>query len=228
MRPFVHINVAMTADGKIDTFERRGAGISSAQDKERVDRLRAEADAVMVGGRTLLDEDPKLTVKNESLRAARAARGLAPNPAKIGVVTNAGLKPDANFLTAGPARVLLFTTAQTPQKQIEILQAAGAQVFVHPGPRVGLEAMLQTLKLEGIEQVMVEGGGTLNFELLRGGLVDEIRVYVAPMIFGGAHAPTPADSLGVARGEAIPLELIEVNPWDDGGIVIHYRVKRSA
>ncbi len=57
--PFVFINVAMTADGKIDTFQRKGAAISSARDKERVDRLRADADAVMVGGRTLLDEDPK-------------------------------------------------------------------------------------------------------------------------------------------------------------------------
>ena len=63
-RPFVFINVAMTADGKIDTFQRRGAAISSAGDKERVDQLRAEADAVLVGGRTLLDEDPRLTVKS--------------------------------------------------------------------------------------------------------------------------------------------------------------------
>ena len=70
-RPYVFINVAMTADGKIDTFERKGAAISSQRDKERVDQLRAESDAVMVGGKTLLDEDPKLTVKSEELRAGR-------------------------------------------------------------------------------------------------------------------------------------------------------------
>ncbi len=76
-RPFVFINVAMTADGKIDTFRRTGAAISSARDKERVDRLRAEADAIMVGGRTLLDEDPKLTVKSEdAAQAACRARAL--------------------------------------------------------------------------------------------------------------------------------------------------------
>src|ERR1041384_3211883 len=83
-RPFVFINVAMTADGKIDTFERKGSAISSARDKERVDQLRAGADAIMVGGRTLLDEDPKLTVKSETLRAERVARGLSPNPVKVG------------------------------------------------------------------------------------------------------------------------------------------------
>ena len=74
--PFVFINVAMTADGKIDTFARKGAAISSQEDKQRVDKLRAESDAVMVGGKTLLDEDPKLTVKSEALRAGRVARGL--------------------------------------------------------------------------------------------------------------------------------------------------------
>jgi len=79
-RPYVFINVAMTADGKIDTFERKGATISSQRDKERVDQLRAESDAVMVGGKTLLDEDPKLTVKSEVLRAERVARGLSPIP----------------------------------------------------------------------------------------------------------------------------------------------------
>ena len=74
-RPYVFINVAMTADGKIDTFQRKGSAISSKRDKERVDKLRAEADAVMVGGRTLLDEDPKLTVKAEALREERVKRG---------------------------------------------------------------------------------------------------------------------------------------------------------
>ena len=79
-RPYTYVNVAMTADGKIDTFERKGSAISSPRDKERVDILRAESDAILVGGRTLLDEDPKLTVKSEALRAERVARGLAPNP----------------------------------------------------------------------------------------------------------------------------------------------------
>src|SRR5512138_2689768 len=101
-RPFVFINVAMTADGKIDTFQRQGAAISSERDKERVDRLRAEADAIMVGGKTLLDEDPKLTVKSEELRAARVLRGLPPNPIKVCVVTEAHIRPDSDFLNAGP------------------------------------------------------------------------------------------------------------------------------
>ena len=115
-RPYVHINVAATADGKIDTFERRGAAISSARDKERVDQLRAEADAVMVGGHTLHDEDPKLTVKSESLRAERLARGLPANPAKVGVSARLHLKPDSNFLNAGPAQIS-YSPPRKPMKR---------------------------------------------------------------------------------------------------------------
>ena len=81
-RPFVTINVAATADGKIDTFERPGAAISSAHDKERVDQLRAEADAVMVGGHTLHDEDPKLTVKSESFTRTPRTRTFRQIPPK--------------------------------------------------------------------------------------------------------------------------------------------------
>lgn len=66
-RPHVILNVAMTADGKTDMVYRKGASISSMEDLQRVDRLRAEIDAIMVGGRTLLDDDPRLTVKSEQL-----------------------------------------------------------------------------------------------------------------------------------------------------------------
>ncbi|HNO94267.1 MAG TPA: dihydrofolate reductase family protein, partial [Anaerolineales bacterium] len=90
-RPYTFINVAMTADGKIDTFERKGAAISSKQDKQRVDELRAMADAILVGGKTLLEEQPKLTVKSEALREERIRQGRSPNPIKVGVATVADI-----------------------------------------------------------------------------------------------------------------------------------------
>ena len=71
---------------------------------------------------------------------------------------------------------------------------------------------------------MVEGGGTINLELIRLGLVDEIMMYVAPMIFGGASAPTMADSLGVPREEAVELRLVDVQKWEDGGVFLRYKI----
>ena len=223
-RPFVFINVAMTADGKIDTFQRKGAAISSQRDKERVDRLRAESDAVMVGGKTLLDEDPKLTVKSESLRAERMAKGLSANPIKVGVVTKAEFKSHSKFLYEGGARVVIFTTHQTSNDQLAFLRSLNVDVFVHVGERVDLQRMMQELHTLGIQRLMVEGGATLNFELIRLGLVDELSMYVAPMIFGGEKAPTVAAGIGLERSEAVHLNLIHVESWDDGGVLLRYKI----
>lgn len=225
-RPFVFINVAMTVDGKIDTFERQGAAISSAQDKARVDRLRAESDAVLVGGRTLLTEDPKLTVKSESLRAERSAKGLPENPLKVCIVTKADLKSHSQFLHAGPARVVIFTTQHTSKEQLAFLRSQGADVYVHAQARVDLPAALATLQELGVQRLMVEGGATLNFELLRLGLVDEVSVYIAPLVFGGEQAPTLAAGSGVVRGAAIPLTLRQVEQHADGGIILQYQLER--
>ncbi|OQY85667.1 MAG: hypothetical protein B6D40_02900 [Anaerolineae bacterium UTCFX3] len=221
-RPFVFINAAVTADGKIDTCERRGATISSARDKARVDRLRAGADAVMVGGKTLVEENPRLTVKSEALRAERAARGLSPNPMKVGIVSNADELPDGDFVNFGAARVVIFAAERTSKARVESLRSRGVEVYVHDAPRVDLVEALRVLRGLGVERLMVEGGGTLNFELLRLGLVDELTIYVAPMIFGGESAPTLADGVGLARGEAIPLKLVESEIHADGGVVLKY------
>jgi 2,5-diamino-6-(ribosylamino)-4(3H)-pyrimidinone 5'-phosphate reductase len=223
-RPYTFINVAMTADGKIDTFERKGAAISSRQDKQRVDELRASADGILVGGKTLLDEQPKLTVKSEALREERIQRGLSPNPIKVGVATVADIPLESDFIKFGDARVVIFTTSQTSKSQIEVLRVNGVEVFVDDTPRVDLNKMMLTLKKIGVDHLMVEGGGTMNFELIRLGLVDEIMMYVAPMIFGGATTPTPADGLGLTRNDAVALKLANVETHEDGGIVLRYKL----
>lgn len=232
-RPFVFINVAMTADGKIDTSARKGAAISSPRDKDRVDTLRAESDAVMVGGRTLLEEDPKLTVKSETLRAERVARGLSENPMKVGIVSSVGangrsplLLPHSKFLHEGESRVVIFTTNRTSKDKLDLLRSQGAEVFVHAGGRVDLAQTMRTLSELGVKRLMVEGGATLNFELLRLGLVDEVQMYVAPMIFGGESAPTLAAGMGFERGAAIPLKLTDAEKWEDGGVLLKYSIER--
>ena len=223
-RPYVFINVAATADGKIDTFERMGAAISSKRDKQRVDELRASADAVIVGGRTLLDEGPKLTVKSEALREGRVRRGLSPNPIKVGIASSVDIHPDSDFLNAGPARIVIFTTNRTSKEQVDFLRKRGVDVYIHDSERVNLLQALETLHELGARRVMIEGGGTINFEFLRAGLVDELMIYIAPMIFGGDHAPTLAAGTGLVRNEAIALKLEKVETHEDGGLLLIYKL----
>jgi 2,5-diamino-6-(ribosylamino)-4(3H)-pyrimidinone 5'-phosphate reductase len=223
-RPHVFVNVAMTADGKIDSFARKGSAISSIPDKARVDRLRAEVDAILVGGRTLLNEDPKLTVKSLALRQERKALGLPENPAKVAVVSMAEIKPDGEFMTFGSARKLIYTTSRTAPETVKQLKEFGAEVFVHDMERMDLPTMLDSLYCLGIHKLLVEGGGTIISEFIRLRLVDELTIYIAPKIFGGASAPTLADGAGFLPEQAPGLKLESVEKFDhEGGVLLHYR-----
>lgn len=239
-RPYIHVNVAMTADGKIDSNARKGAAISSAADKARVDCLRASVDAILVGGRTLLNEDPKLTVKSSELRAERLLKGWPENPAKVGVVSDMGAVfkipskgerrtlPLRKFLTSGPAKVYLFTTQCAAPEVLSAFETAGATVQTMGNDRVDLVSVFQSLHTSGIRSVLVEGGGTLIAELFKLDLVDEVTIYIAPKIFGGSSAPTLADGIGFIPEKAPGLKLKSVEEFDnEGGILVHYIVEHK-
>jgi 2,5-diamino-6-(ribosylamino)-4(3H)-pyrimidinone 5'-phosphate reductase len=227
-RPRIFVNAAMSADGKLDSVARKGMTISSAADKTRVDRLRASMDAILVGGRTLLNEDPKLTVKSSILRAERKANGLEENPVKVGVVSFADLAPDGNFMTAGSARRMIYTTKRSLPEHIARLENAGAQVIVMGDVHVDVSAVLESLYDQNIRKLMVEGGGTMIAEFFRLDLVDELMLYIAPRIIGGSSAPTLADGPGFLPGQAPVLRLETVDEFDDdGGVFIHYLIEHK-
>ena len=122
----------------------------------------------------------------------------------MGVVTNANIKADSQFLNTGPADIVIFTTHRTSKRHLSLLTSQGVDVYVDDAEKVDLERALATLKELGIHRLMVEGGGTLNFELMRLGLVDEMTAYVAPMIFGGESAPTMAAGSGLGKKRSHP------------------------
>jgi riboflavin-specific deaminase-like protein len=132
------------------------------------------------------------------------------------------LSANSRFLTEGAGKIIIFTTQRTSAKQLAFLREMGAVVFVLGKKRVDLRTAMDVLEEFGIENLMVEGGGAIIAALLAEDLVDEIRAYIAPLIFGGATAPTLADGMGFP--EAIILDLISVEQVEDGGILAKYEV----
>ncbi len=204
----VHVNAAVSADGKLSTRRREQIAISGDDDFARVDRLRASVDGVVVGVGTVLADDPSLVRHDESHRV-----GAAP-PARIVADSNCRTPVDAAILEGEP-RTYVLTSAAAPEDRRSALEAAGASVRVTGSERVDLSRAFEALRTDGIDRLLVEGGGELIFSLFEDELVDELTVFVGPTIIGGRDAPTLVDGDGFL--EAFPeLELVDVERIDDG------------
>ncbi len=210
-RPFVFINSAMSADGKISSFERSQVRISGKADKARVDLLRAESDAVMVGVGTVLADDPSLRVKSASSREVRRAKGWPEDPLRIIADSRARTPPSAKVLGPG---CLAIVTGSAPQERLDQLSSK-CEIIVCGKEQVDLTELFSRLYDRGVKRIMVEGGATLNWSLLKLGLVDELYVYMGAMLIGGENAPTLVDGPGFK--EDFPrLTLSSVQRLDEG------------
>jgi 2,5-diamino-6-(ribosylamino)-4(3H)-pyrimidinone 5'-phosphate reductase len=226
MRPVVHVNVAMSADGKLSTRERRQVRISGPADFTRVDRIKAESDAVMVGIGTVLADDPSLTVKSPDLRAMRVARGVPEHPVRIVVDSRARTPPDASILHKGTGeRIIACSERADPEKKAVL--GRFATVLTAGRDRVDLPLLLSLLHERGIMKLMVEGGGSLIAGLFSAGLVDELTCFVGNMIIGGRDAPTLADGPGfIEEGNFVRLSLSGMERMDEGALLT-WRVTRE-
>lgn len=226
MRPYVVINAAMSADGKISTRERRQVKISGTQDFARVDRLKAGCDAVMVGIGTVLADDPSLTVKSEECRRFRTDRGTDEHPVRIVVDSRARTPATASILNKGPGKRVIAVSKQADEKRVAELKPYAA-ILESGENEVDLKELMEQLGAMGIRRLMVEGGGTLIAGLVSAGLVDEIYTYIGNIVIGGKDAPTLADGPGrVKETEFCRLDLIEVHRMDMG-ILLHWKVRHT-
>src|SRR5690606_4474452 len=203
MRPFVHVNVAMSADGKLSTRERRQVRISGSSDFSRVDKIKAESDAVMVGIGTVLADDPSLTVKSTALVAERRAHGKEDNPVRIVVDSRARIPLDAALLHKGTGDRIIACSLCADKDKIEAL-SSHATVIIAGEDVVDLPLLLSQLYSRGIRTLMLEGGGTLIWGFFREGLVDKLTCYIGNMVIGGMQAPTLADGDGFVTESEFP------------------------
>lgn len=209
-RPFVMINMAMTADGKIATANRRIVHFGSRRDQHHLYELRATADAVMCGARTA--EAPGVTMGPgpARFRRQRVQRGLRECHLRVIVSGSGTVNPEARVFASRISPILILTTERAGARRLARLREVADAVQVCGRQRVDFPAALAWLKREwGVKRLLVEGGGELNAALWEEDLVDELHLTVCPYVFGGREAPTIADGPGQpALAEARRLECV--------------------
>ena len=219
--PFVYVKFAMSLDGKIATGAGDSRWITGERARAEVHRLRGLVDTVMVGANTARLDDPRLTARGGSGGGEANVR----QPLRVVVDSKASLSPQARML-GEPGRTLVAVTDGAPGAARSALTEAGAEVETFaaaPHGGVDLETLLRRLAKRDVTSVLVEGGGGLIGSLLDARLVDKVIAFVAPVLVGGASAPTPAAGRGVERiADALRLRDVETDVLDGDVIITGY------
>jgi riboflavin-specific deaminase-like protein len=195
--PFVLVNMAMSADGKIATANRDVSSFGSARDHANLLQLRATADAVMCGARTADLNDINLGPGGKRFQRLRVKRGLTEFNLRILVSGNGTINPNAEVFKHGFSPITILTTERMPARARRQLLALANETMVCGRREIDFPTALKWLRKErNVKRLLCEGGGELNDALFRAGLVNELHLTVCPKIFGGRAAPTIADGLG--------------------------------
>jgi diaminohydroxyphosphoribosylaminopyrimidine deaminase/5-amino-6-(5-phosphoribosylamino)uracil reductase len=224
-RPFVTLKMAASLDGKAAARDGSSRWITGEEARAEVHRMRAGADAILVGAGTAFRDDPSLTVRDP---------GFGGGPKLRVIVDGRGIVPETHAVfTDGRAPTLVATTEGAPDERRDGWRAAGAEVLLLDdagsslipldallddagSSLIPLDALLDELGKRDVQHVLVEGGPTLAWELVARDLVDEVVLFVAPILVGGQDAPSILMGGGTPTiGEAIRLRLIEVTRIGD-------------
>ena len=198
--PFVLVNMAMTADGKIATANRVVHSFGSRRDLKHLYELRATADAVMCGARTVEISNTILGNGGESFRQQRLKTGLAEFPIRIIVSGSGSINPDAVIFKRTFSPIIVLTTKRASEKKLTQLRKLAAEVKICGQTKINFPAALRWLRTKWhVKRLLCEGGSELNAGLFFEVLVDEIHLTICPKIFGGRNAPTLAERIGFQR-----------------------------
>ena len=202
--PFVTLKMAATLDGRVAARDGSSRWITGEEARADVHRLRGDADAIVVGAGTALVDVPSLTVRDPDYLGQPALRVL---------VDAAGRVEVSSKLFSSEAPTLVATTELAPQERVDAWRAAGADavLFESVDERVPLGELFRDLGKRDVQGALLEGGPTLAWSAVAGGLVDKVILYLAPKIVGGADAPGIIEGQGVMSiDDAVQLEVADV------------------
>ena len=222
-RPYVAMKYAMTMDGKIATRTGASKWITGEAAREHVQQLRHQYKGIMVGIETVLEDNPMLNCRMEG--------GVDP----VRIICDSRLRIPLDSRIVQTAKEIPTVVATTLNKEDErhlkqkALMDAGVNVLIIPEKdgHIDLTALMDELGEQGIDSILLEGGGTLNEGALKAHIVHKAYVYVAPKIFGGTEAKTPVGGQGVnVPDQAYKFQLME---WKKIGedLLVSYDLKHG-
>ncbi|MBI3505202.1 MAG: bifunctional diaminohydroxyphosphoribosylaminopyrimidine deaminase/5-amino-6-(5-phosphoribosylamino)uracil reductase RibD [Proteobacteria bacterium] len=186
-RPYVILKAGVTLDGRTQTAAGDSKWITSPEARAEAWKLRTEVDAILVGSGTVRADDPELS-----------AHGAGRDPLRVVLAGRLGLPRRARVLDGSAPTVVAAARADR-----SAMKALGGAAFLElpdrAGRRVDLSELLRVLGELGVASLLVEGGSRVHTSFLESGLVDEVRLFVAPKLVGGAGAPSFFEGAGIAR-----------------------------
>jgi|SRR5215467_2792631 2,5-diamino-6-(ribosylamino)-4(3H)-pyrimidinone 5'-phosphate reductase len=214
---YVILNSAMTLDGKIATKEGNST-ISSMEDLRRVHSIRSSVDGIMVGISTVLIDNPRLTARLDKEHVNNVG------PARIIIDSTARIPLQSKILkSAHRIKTIVAVTRRAKTTRIKKIQTTGAMIMVAGTKDVDLRIVFAQLNKIGFKRILVEGGGEINWSVLRLGIVNELIVTIAPRIVGGRSATTIVEGHGYSKiSEGIKMKLERIVRQDAGEIVLYY------
>lgn len=208
--PHVLVNMAMTADGKIATANRAVSRFGSRRDTDGLYDLRATADAVMCGARTVAAGEVRLDPGPIRYRRRRRRAGLAESHLRVLVSGSGRVSPAAAIFKHRFSPILILATEKAGPRRLRNLARLADEVRICGREEIDFAAALRWLRRKwNVRRLLVEGGGELNGALFGAGLVDELHLTICPLLFGGRRAPTIAEGAGPASLAGLrALELV--------------------
>ena len=226
--PFVFSNFAITADGKIAFAGREFVPFGSKHDRENMMALRATADAVMSGARTVETPGVTLGPGGRKYQRLRLARGLSEYNLRVIISGSGSINLRADIFKQRFSPIIVLTTERVPEKQLRQLRSVADEVKVFGETEVDFDAALLWLREQWkVKRLLCEGGGAVHGAMVRAGLIDELHLTMCPKIFGGNTAPTIADAkVADTLAEAAQFKLKSAKRIGDELFVIFSAVKK--
>ena len=215
--------MVMTLDGKITTRDGSGPKFASQADQERMMQLRSEADAIIIGARTAIDDNPTFDLPEKYRRSRK--NGLASNPIKAVISGRGSIPSTLKMFTSNDSQAVVFTTDQINSGQYNSLHKV-ADVHVVGKLEVDFTQIAKILVKEyNVKQLLIEGGGQVNFAAFQADIVDEVFLTLSPKIAGG-NIQTIVEGTGFDFNNLIELELLN-HLKVSSEIFLHYRVVKN-